>query len=102
MHIISKKKIRDYSNNNAQAKFPLIDWYIKMQNANVVNLTELKKIFNSVDYVDGYTIFNVGGNNYRLITAIHYNSQRCYIREIWTHSKYSKSINQNKLQWGKL
>lgn len=33
----------------------------------------------TVDYVSGYTIFNIGGNNYRLITAVHYNSQLCYI-----------------------
>lgn len=52
--------------------------------------------------VCGYTIFNIGGNNYRLITAIHYNTQLCYIREIWTHSEYSKPYNQIKLQRGRL
>jgi len=73
-----------------------------MKNTIAHNIDELKKVFNTVDYVNGYTIFDVGGNNYRLITAIHYNSQHCYIREIWTHSEYSKSYNQTKLQRGKL
>ncbi len=59
-------------------------------------------IVNTFDYVNGYTIFDIGGNNYRLITAINYNSQLCYIREIWTHSEYSKLVNQAKLQRGKL
>ncbi|MBS0351827.1 MAG: type II toxin-antitoxin system HigB family toxin [Proteobacteria bacterium] len=62
----------------------------------------MKKHFNSVDFVNGYTIFNIGGNNYRLITAIHYNAQHCYIREIWTHAEYSKTYNQVKLKRGEL
>jgi len=102
LRVISKKKIRDYSKVNVQAELPLVDWYIKMQNSSVVNFNELKKIFNSVDFVNGYTVFDIGGNNYRLITAIHYNLQRCYIREIWSHSEYSKPYNQLKLQKGKL
>lgn len=73
-----------------------------MKNSQIHNINELKKMFNSVDYVNGYTIFDIGGNNYRLITAIHYNSQYCYIREIWTHAEYSKSSNQAKLKRGAL
>lgn len=73
-----------------------------MRSINVHNLHEVKKVFNSVDYVNGYTIFDIGGNNYRLISAIHFNSQRCYIREIWTHAEYSKSYNQERLKKGEL
>lgn len=102
MRIISKKKIRDYYNNNTQAKLPLTEWYYIIQEANIKNLTELRKIFNSVDYAHGYTVFNIGGNNYRLITAIHYNTQRCFIRTVWTHAEYTKPYNQMKLKRGKL
>ncbi|MDX1900808.1 MAG: type II toxin-antitoxin system HigB family toxin [Gammaproteobacteria bacterium] len=102
MRVISKRKIRDYSRHNAQAELPLVEWYIKMQHIHVNNITELKKVFNSVDYVQGYTIFNIGGNHYRLIAAIHYEVQRCYIREIWTHAEYSKAYSQAKLKRGLL
>lgn len=102
MRVLSKKKIRDYYNDNAQAELPLVDWYIKMLKTKASNISELKVVFNSVDYVNGYTVFKIGGNNYRLITAIHYNSQLCYIREIWTHAEYSKPYNLAKLQRGKL
>lgn len=102
MRIISKKKIRDFSEENANTELPLLEWYLKIVVANPKNLTELKKIFNSVDSVNGYTIFDIGGNNYRLITAIHYNKQICYIRTIWTHAEYSKRYNQEKLRGGKL
>lgn len=56
-----------------------------MKVANPKNLNELRGIFNSADLVDGYTVFNIGGNSYRLVTAVHYDKQICYIRIIWTH-----------------
>ncbi len=102
MRIISKKKIRDYIKNNAQAELPLTEWYFAMQASKAKNLNELRKKFNSVDSVYGYTIFNIGGNSYRLIAAIHYNTQCCYIRTIWTHAEYSKLYNQAKLKRGEL
>lgn len=102
MRIISKKRIRDFSEENANAELPLLEWYLKMMVANPKNLTELKKIFNSVDYAYGYTIFDIGGNNYRLVTAIHYDKQICYIRTIWTHAEYSKRYNQEKLRGANL
>jgi mRNA interferase HigB len=73
-----------------------------MSAANPKSITELKRIFNSVDYAHGYTIFSIGGNNYRLISALHYNTQRCYVRTIMTHAEYSKSQNQLKLSRGEL
>jgi mRNA interferase HigB len=102
LRIISKKKIRDYSQAHTQAELPLLEWYIKMQHCEADNLMHLRKTFNSVDSVHGYTVFNIGGNNYRLITAVHYNKQLCYVRTIWTHAEYSKSANQKKLQEGAL
>lgn len=102
MRIVSKKKIRDYSERNAQAELPLLEWYLKMKIIKAANINELRVMFNSVDSVQDYTVFNIGGNNYRLITAVHYNTQICYIRMIWTHAEYSKPYNQVKLQRGTL
>ena len=102
MHIISKKKLRDYWEKNSQAELPLTEWYFKMKECRARNLTQLREIFNSVDPVHGYTVFNVGGNNYRLIAAVHYNTQRCHVRAIWTHAEYSKRMAQDKLKRGEL
>ena len=102
MHIISKKKLRDYWQHNAQAEIPLTEWYFRIKECRAQTLTQLRNRFNSVDPVYGYTVFNIGGNNYRLITAIHYKCQRCYIRTIWTHAEYSKRISQEKLRRGEL
>lgn len=102
MRIISKRKIRNYCVDNAQAELPLVEWYSAMKESKAKNFNELKKKFNSVDFAHGYTIFNIGGNSYRLITATHFNTQCCYIRTIWTHAEYSRSYNQQKIRRGEL
>jgi mRNA interferase HigB len=40
--------------------------------------------------VDDLTIFNIGGNKYRLITSIHYNRQKVYVRHVLTHAEYDE------------
>jgi len=101
LHIIAKRKLREYYTSNAQAKLPLIEWYSKMSGVFAGDLMALRAALNAgVDAVHGYTVFNIGGNNYRLITAVHYNTQRCYVREIWTHAEYSEKQNQDKLKGG--
>ena len=98
MRIISKKKIRDFSKRYAQAELPLAEWYYKMKEVRAKSFNELKKIFNSADYINGYTIFDISGNKYRLVAALHYETQICYIREIWTHTEYSKKSSQSKIR----
>lgn len=102
LRVISKKKLRDYYISNVQAEILLTEWYYKMIETKASNIFELRQVFNSVDPVFGYTIFNIGGNNYRLVTAIHYNTQACYLRTIWTHAEYDKAINKEKLKRGDL
>ena len=55
LRIISKKMIRDFSQENSQAELPLLEWYLKMQIATPKNLTELRKIFNTADYAQALT-----------------------------------------------
>jgi len=38
--------------------------------------------------IKGFYVFDIGGNKYRLITAIHFNTQRLFIRHVLTHSQY--------------
>jgi len=102
LRVISRKKLKEYYEINVQSKLPLIEWYFKINHSKISGLIELRNIFNSVDPVHGYTVFNIGGNNYRLITAIHYNTQTCYVRAIWTHAEYSKRDSQLKLKRGDL
>jgi mRNA interferase HigB len=51
----------------------------------------VKSVFRSADVVAGNRlIFNIGGNKYRLICAVHFRGQRLYVRFIGTHAEYDK------------
>jgi mRNA interferase HigB len=50
----------------------------------------LREVFSSADKVGKLTVFNIGGNKARLITAIHYNRKIIYIRAILTHQEYDE------------
>ena len=88
MHIISKKKILDFVKNNPKSKSPLEYWYKIVNNTNFSNFDHLRRVFPSADQVGKFTVFNIAGNNFRLIAAIHYNRSKIYIRHILTHREY--------------
>lgn len=91
MRVISKSTIVEYYTKNPQAKQPLEDWYIITSKANWQNLSDIRKVFNSVDYVgnDRY-VFNIHGNHYRLVVVIRFIKSRVFIRFIGTHAEYDK------------
>jgi mRNA interferase HigB len=87
MRGISHKKIRDFSKKHAASKKPLEAWYKIIRLANFGSFSELRKIFASAVQVGKFTVFNIGGNKYRLISAIHYNRSILYIRKVLTHEE---------------
>jgi len=88
MRIISNKALRDFSIGHPQAAAPLQEWRKKLETITSKSYPELKTVFNSVDKVGNYYIFNIAGNHYRLIAAIHFNTQTVYIRAVLTHKEY--------------
>ena len=54
----------------------------------ILVLAEIKKVFASADKAGKFTVFNISGNKYRLIAAIHYNRKKVYIRHVLTHAEY--------------
>jgi mRNA interferase HigB len=96
MRIISKKPLRDFWQCHPEAKVMLEDWFGRASNCNADSFMQLKRTFASADYVDGYTVFDVGGNRYRLIAAIHYDKQRLYVRHVLTHAEYDRNAWRKK------
>jgi len=81
------------------AQGPLEAWFRIVSKLSPATFVEIKRAFNSADYVAPYTVFDVGGNNFRVIAVIHYNRQKLYIREVFTHAEYdrwSKSLGRNR------
>jgi len=69
----------------------LEEWFYKVRQVAVRSFPELRRTFSSADYVDGYTLFDVGGNKYRIAAVIHYDKQRLYVRQVMTHAEYDRN-----------
>lgn len=95
MHVISQKRLVDFWLKHPDAETSLRYWYKLTRNAEWGNLVELKQEFPSADLVGRLTVFNVGGNKYRLIARVQYMFQKVYIRTILTHSEYDKGNWKN-------
>ena len=54
------------------------------------SFAELRATFPSADSVDNLIVFNIGGNRYRLIAAVHFNREKVYIRYVLTHAEYDR------------
>jgi len=91
MRIITLKTIKDFYAKHPTAKTPLLSWYYLTKRSQWSNLNAIKQDFNSVDYVgNDRFVFNIKGNNYRLIAIIIFASKKVYIRFIGTHAEYDK------------
>lgn len=90
MHIISRKALRQFWEKYPDSESTLIRWFKLMNSMDFQTFDELRSVFSSADLVDDLIVFNIGGNKYRLITSIHFNRQKVYIRSILTHSEYDK------------
>ena len=91
MHIISYKKIREFSQVYSSADSSLNHWYRIVKNTDFDNFSKVKELFPGADQVGNFVVFNIGGNNYRLIAFFRYQLKRLYIRSILTHSEYDKN-----------
>ena len=90
MHVISRKPLMEFWNRYPDSKEPLLRWYRIMQTAIFDNWGNLRAVFPSADKVDHWIVFNISGNKYRLITAIHFNRQKVYVRHVLTHQEYDR------------
>jgi mRNA interferase HigB len=55
-----------------------------------LTFNDLRKTFASADYVGRLTVFDIGGNKYRLMASIHYNRRNVYFRAVLTHEQYNR------------
>ncbi len=90
MHIITRKRLNDFTEKHPDAKSALQNWYKTAKSKNFSSFVHLRGTFASADQVSKLTVFNIGGNKVRLIAAIHYNRHKIYIRAVLTHSEYDQ------------
>ena len=90
MHVISKKKLRDFWEQHPRAKSPLEAWYQVARHAEWETFADVRESFNTADRVGRFTVFDIGGNKYRLIAAIHFNRGKLFVRHVLTHKEYDE------------
>ena len=90
MRVISKGAITDFAERRLDALEPLMHWYRVAKRAAWKNISEVRSDFPHADAVGIFTVFNIAGNKYRLITVIKYRWQVVYIRAVLTHVEYSR------------
>jgi mRNA interferase HigB len=90
MHIISKKKLREFWGKHPRAQAPLEAWYQVARHADWKSFADVRKSFNTADQVGKFTVFDIGGNKHRLIAVIHFNRGKLYVRHVLTHAEYDE------------
>ena len=90
MRIIGQRRIREFRAQFPKAAEPLKHWANAVEAAAWNNPAALRAAFGSADFVGDLTVFNVGGNKYRLIAIVSYPKGKVYIQHVLTHKEYDR------------
>ena len=95
VRLISQRPLKQFWQVHPDSESSLRHWITVLKAAKWRHFADVKKVFGSADQVGKYTVFNIGGNKYRLITVIHYNVQKVFVRAILTHADYDRDNWKN-------
>lgn len=94
MHIITRKKLLDAGGKQGRTPKQLDYWYRTAKAAQWECPDDVRKTYCGADGVPFgdrvYTVFNIMGNAFRLVTEIHYVDQTIHLRHVLTHAEYDK------------
>ncbi len=95
MHLISIRKLRSDAAHYPDLGQVINAWYAVVKKANWKNLEDVRIIYRDAETVGNFTVFNLKGNQYRLIVGIDYPSQTVYYKYLLTHADYDKNRWKN-------
>jgi mRNA interferase HigB len=104
VHIVTRRHLTEAMKQNKDAASEIEAWAGIVEAVRWHSFTEVREMFKDADYVDGYVIFNIRRNRYRLITVIHYaktteekqTDGHVYIRSCLTHKEYDNRNNWDR------
>ncbi len=92
MRIVAHRTLVLFYTKYASAKTALEEWYTKTSKASWESFADMKRDFNSVDSVGNQRfIFNIKGNDYRLVAVVKFKIKMVFIRFVGTHKEYDKT-----------
>ena len=95
MWVISKRRLRAFWQQHPDAERRLSSWHHVVSAASWNSWDDLRRTFPSADLVGRLVVFNVGGNNYRVIVRVEFALHKVFIRHVLTHAEYSTHAWKN-------
>ena len=97
MRIISKSTLRTFWTKHKDCEEQLKSWYKEAEEARWKGPRDIKRDYTAASFLpDNRVVFNIKGNNYRLVVKINYDYGIVWIRFVGTHRQYDK-INASKI-----
>ncbi len=98
---IKRQTIEEFSAENSQSKKPFAFWLTAIKYANWNSPEDIQSTFGTADLLgngSNRVVFNIGGNNYRMICKFHFGEKQVHLYVCWigTHGEYSKLCNNNE------
>lgn len=91
MRVITEEPLKQYIERFPDTETTLQSWLKTVKKAQWKNFADVKRDFNTADSVGNqHYVFNIRGNNHRLIVVIKFTIHWVYIRFIGTHKEYDK------------
>lgn len=98
MRIFTEQALKEYAEAHPDVKVALQEWTTVVKNTKWTCFADVKRTFNSVDNVGNqHYVFNIRGNNYRLVVVIKFTIQFVYVRFVGTHAEYDKIADCSKI-----
>ncbi len=89
MRIIKRKALSDFWAKHPDAEQPLKSWFHEVKKAAWETPADVKRHYGTANILkSGRVVFNIGGNDYRLVVHIHFKSKVVFIRFVGTHKQY--------------
>jgi len=99
MRILVKKTILYYTQKYPVASTQLLIWYNEFSKKEFSNFNELKKVYgNAIIVSNNRVVFNIKGNDFRLVVSINFLQKACYVLWFGTHKEYDK-IDVSKIEF---
>jgi mRNA interferase HigB len=104
LHVVTEKHLKGAAQQHPDAAKEIAAWKAIAKTARWRNFLEVRQVFKDADDVNGYVVFNIRRNRYRLVTIIHYSHEKngriteghIYIRAFLTHQEYDNPSNWDK------
>jgi mRNA interferase HigB len=91
MRVISRQALNEFARLYPESQPALSVWWKLMKAKSYENPNALKKDFPSASFIGGETtVFNIGGNKYRLVVNVVYSMRTVFVEGVYTHVEYDR------------